>query len=467
MRIISFNFIVFLLGSLLGVEYHNKSSIDVLWVCFNVSAKTEGVTSLMSDTPLAIKLSNRWNDAFASHGSTYANQYGIPTVVGSSEFTFPMLASEVLFSIELAAFVSGLGFILLLCIFTSADVGLTLLGTLAMFVIIIVAICIHEYFFVGDFDLLDIVVLIAIMGMAVDFPIHYLMEFVTERQHYEKKLREQGIDEETDTEDNQEVDVNSERDIRAILNDGQESLAGSGSIRSSQQGSGGMNPEYVPPTEAVEPMLHHHNMGDSDAEPIDSNQKKKFYPPLKITMKYMTSSLIAPLILTFLSGFPLLFAEFQLLRKCGQYIIILALVSYVYCVFFLAYLMPLGCRTRSCDRICGHIDPEVFRALEVDPDAEEEVARNSPLRERLLSREESQIGDRWSDSSHPIVLATADFTAVVIPTTDVVGIVPVEQDHMAQDYLDNMEETDTIPSAKTSTYISSPHSPVAHQVSNH
>ena len=343
-----------------------------------------------------------------------------------------LLASEVLFSIELAAVISAAGFVVLLCVFTSSDIALTLLGTLAMFVIIAISICIHEYFFPGDFDLLDIVVLIAIMGMAVDFPIHYLMEFIISRQHYHTKKENEDEDEDND----------GERSNSTINN--------SGSGRSQLSSFVGSNPNYIPPQEALD-HSQHSPLTPTDPNPNGNNsgggKKEKFFPPLKTTMKYMTASLIAPLILTFLSGFPLLYAEFQLLRKCGQYIIILAVVSYVYCVFSLAYLMQLGCTLKACDKICLTINPEAFRILEINVDDEEDERevrriatsqRASPLTERLIRREESSRAsssrngsspnrrqDRGSTSSDPIVLTTAEY-AIVIPTTEVLGVVPLD-----------------------------------------
>ena len=373
-------------GSLLGIEYNNKSSINPLWVCLNVSALTTGVDSLMSDTALAIQLSDRWNDAFSKHGSTYANKYGIPSVIGSSEFTFPMLASEVLFSIELSTIISVIGFIVLLCLFTSADIGLTLLGTLAMLVIVIVSICIHEYFFPGDFDLLDIVVLIAIMGMAVDFPIHYLVEFVGERGHYERKALLE------DAQNNSEAEQDNPND--------DEEEEGVGDVR-------GTNPEYVPPDQLIS--------SPNSTRPSIPERKKRLYPPLKSTMKYMNYSLVPPLILTFLSGFPLLYAEFQLLRKCGQYIIILAVVSYVYCIFFLAQLMPLGCRFKTWNRICIHINPEDFRPLESKDDEDDDGPQErTPLLQNLLTQEQMQTsyGSRYSHVDYDTIVMAS---AIVVP----------------------------------------------------
>ena len=68
-------------GTLLGVEYHNNSAIYPVWVCLNISARTDGVSSLMSNTDLATKLADRWNKAFDDYGSTYADKYGIPAVI--------------------------------------------------------------------------------------------------------------------------------------------------------------------------------------------------------------------------------------------------------------------------------------------------------------------------------------------------------------------------------------------------
>lgn len=357
-----------------------------------------------------MKLSDRWTNAFNKHGSNNAKKYNLPIIIGSTEFTFPMLASEVLFSIELSTIISVAGFIFLLFVFTKADIGLTLLGTLAMITIIAVSVCIHEYVFVGEFDLLDIVVLIAVMGMAVDFPIHFLMEFVNERDKEELKKRSipSNIREQTMTE-NPPTSAPSGVIVESGGNSNSSEVGGIMGPNSGG-GSSGMNPDYIPEEllgidlgeenggswliadqlviaiqQAREHRVQTNNTGRNNNRNGNNNNVSTYKhtsisPILAKTHRYLFMALIPPMILTILSGLPLLRAEFQLLRKCGQYVIILAGVSYIFCIIFLPYYMPLGYRLRC--RICCKDDAQGTSNNSTD------LGRNSIRSRQSINREQ-------------------------------------------------------------------------------
>lgn len=90
------------------------------------------------------------------------------------------MAAEVLSSIELAACVSLGSFVVLLLVFVR-DVVLIFIGVIAMVLILLTSMVIHIYFATPVEDLLDVIVLIAIIGMVVDFPAHVLLHYKHER----------------------------------------------------------------------------------------------------------------------------------------------------------------------------------------------------------------------------------------------------------------------------------------------
>lgn len=139
----------------------------------------------------------KWETAFNNYGTSSASDSGVSSCVGSDAFSFPILATEVLYSIELAIIISIAGFFGLLVFFTSFDIGIIILGTIGMIAIFAVTICLHIYFFNAIFDLIDVVVLIAIIGIVVDSPIHVIIHYLQERRKYSLlKTRKSGDEEE-------------------------------------------------------------------------------------------------------------------------------------------------------------------------------------------------------------------------------------------------------------------------------
>jgi hypothetical protein len=130
-----------------------------------------------------------WKDAFMNHGCT---NNSVNIIIGSEKFSFPILANEVLLSIELAIIISGLGFVVLLFAFT-ADVVLTAVGVIIMTLTIIASLNLVTYFGSATVDLLDIVVLVAVIGMVVDFPIHTIITHRNKRLAHESSQRSDSI----------------------------------------------------------------------------------------------------------------------------------------------------------------------------------------------------------------------------------------------------------------------------------
>eukprot|EP01038_Epipyxis_sp_PR26KG_P005369 gene5369-7445_t len=276
-------------GNLLGISVTNSSTSNIyvkyspIWLCSNFSLQTN-VKNLIDNPDLSNTINHRWINAFNQHGSTYAASNNVYSTIGADAFTFPLLAQEVLSSIELASLISCLGFFGLLIFFTKCDVLITLFGSLCMIAIIVTALCMHLYLFSNVVDLLDIVVLIAVVGMVVDFPIHYILQYTAER---DKLLNN----------NNNNNNSNNENDDNNNNNN------------------------------------NNNNENDDD--------KSSFLR----TNKYLRIAFIPPLILSVISGIPLLFADLQLLRKTGQYIILIVCVSYVVTILFLPFLLLIACPT--------------------------------------------------------------------------------------------------------------------------
>ena len=156
-------------AQLIGINTNidiNSNTQQPIWICMNINALSY-VTSFLSNTQLANTLIIRWTNLY----QTYNNNNNVNTIVGSSSFSLAILAAEVLKSIELAGIISICGFIGLIFIFTYFHITETFIGTLIMIAIMITTICLHLWFFNKVIDLLDIVVIIAIIGMIVDLPV--------------------------------------------------------------------------------------------------------------------------------------------------------------------------------------------------------------------------------------------------------------------------------------------------------
>jgi len=158
------------------------------------------------------------------------------------------LASEVLSSVKFAVIISISSFITLILLFTM-NIVLTIVGTICMAAIFSIALCLKLKLVDSIFDLLDIVVLIAVIGMLVDFPIHVLLK----------------------------VNAQSERRTKTLSS----------------------------------------------------------------TLYNLRKSIVYPLILVCISGWPLLSADLILLRKTGIYIIIISIISYATSLYIMPILLEL------------------------------------------------------------------------------------------------------------------------------
>lgn len=142
-----------------------------VWICANFSVQND-VDSLTTNFDVATNMINLWGDLFHDH-SNYANSQDIKIIVASEAFQYPILAQEVTLSIEIALIISICGFICLILLFTR-NISLTILGTLCMLTVLLITLGLKLTVFSAEFDLLDVVCLVAVVGMLVDFPVHLM-----------------------------------------------------------------------------------------------------------------------------------------------------------------------------------------------------------------------------------------------------------------------------------------------------
>lgn len=251
---------------LLGVDAAYRTPIPYdthpMWICTNFSSQSE-VSSFLDHPSVAQSLSNLWKDAMNKDGLRFGSKLSISVVSGSDDFTFPVLAMEVLSSIEFAILISVCGFVGLLIFFTW-NAMVSLIGTIVMITSIFVTICLHIHFFDSLMDLLDIVVLVSVIGMVVDFPIHMIETYTIKRR-----------------------------------------------------------------------------------EKVDLNSSSPF-PIVFSSQKHLMRSFIVPTLVCIAASYPLLNAKLLLLRKTGEYLLLVIIVSYFISVFILPFLLLLTCDNSSC-----------------------------------------------------------------------------------------------------------------------
>jgi hypothetical protein len=364
------------------------STIMPIWVCNNFSVVSP-VPSLIADTAAAQSLLSKWKAVFAGQSSASAATYGVSVQMSSDAFTLPLLASEVLTSIEIAGIVSLLGFIVLLFVFTF-DFCLTLSGTLIMTVILCMTFCLHLYFVTNIVDLLDIVVLIAIIGMIVDFPIHMLKYFQMKRKHQQQNQLDHLSD---------FVDDEEKKQLLGTPTLQNAVLVGTGARRSTDNRTRGVGDSLYTPCAAteetasqdipagepledsfhraasVDTLVHAHgHSGKPTSRRVSSAANAENHSPVEESNIFqevrdsfrldadtivvhtgpahtIAYSLFAPCATSVLVALPLLLATIELLRKTGEYIVTMAIVSYFITCFVCPYILELACQTNMMGRV--------------------------------------------------------------------------------------------------------------------
>jgi uncharacterized membrane protein YgcG len=170
--------------------YSNETSQSTIpvWVCANFSARTY-VPSFHSKKSMGVEMRSRWENAFAEHGSTNANRFGVNTMVASSVFTWQLFGLYMTSQVYYVAIVFIIGFFLLLLVFTKIDFGLTFFGMLGMLCIYFITIFLGVNNISKVLDLSDIVALIVVVPFMVGFTSYLIMEYITNRIIYERKKK--------------------------------------------------------------------------------------------------------------------------------------------------------------------------------------------------------------------------------------------------------------------------------------
>ena len=273
-------------GNLLGIESRGNTYTPT-WICANFSIRSY-VSSLDAHPGAASEIYHRWNTAFQSYGNNYAMKYKVPVIIGSQAFTVPILAQEVLDSIIIAGIVSVSGFVGCILLFTWR-VSVTILGSLLIAEVAILTICFHKVIIPMTFDLLDVVVIVAIVGMLVDFPAHIILFILRKRQ---QPMNKRSSDDHSDI---------LAEDIASVTIKVKE-----GDVKYNSK-------ECWP---GIDDIFVHDGL-------------------------YAGKLLLMPTILILSVSIPLCFATFVLLQKTGQYMIVLSVTSYICSILLLPYLLLL------------------------------------------------------------------------------------------------------------------------------
>lgn len=176
-------------GSLIGIMTNSTNeNPNPVYVCGNFSLRSY-VDDIHDHQDDIRKVRDTWDAAFRREGGKKAQQFGIPLMMSSPAFTYPVLDAinqEAALSKIIA--LPLVFFAFLLWILTLADVGLTLFGALGIFVILSVMVCLVAFFVSPDLDLFDVMLICGVLTIIVDFPVHSIGEYMNARAYVDKQL---------------------------------------------------------------------------------------------------------------------------------------------------------------------------------------------------------------------------------------------------------------------------------------
>ena len=152
-----------------------------IWFCTSFPLRTY-VETLIGEEKVVHSILDEWNRVFSSDVMPGAAGHGIPLIFGADAFRLPLLAAEVLESLYIAAFSSLVGCIALVYMFTM-DLSHTLLVAFCLVWTIATTIFIQVSLYNDTVDLLDIVIIIALVGMSLDFPVHSVVHYAHDLEH--------------------------------------------------------------------------------------------------------------------------------------------------------------------------------------------------------------------------------------------------------------------------------------------
>lgn len=174
-------------GDYIGFLSANSSSPEVpVWICTNFSVRSQ-ISSIHNDPDVIVDVRNAWAKAFDSYGTRNATIYDIDSFLSSDTFTYPLLSHRQVNPLKAIMICVILGFAGLLFIFTLSDYGLTLFGSLSIFAILMIMICLHLFFNSTTLDQFDLIVVVAVMVIIVLFPVQLIEEYMSARAYIDRE----------------------------------------------------------------------------------------------------------------------------------------------------------------------------------------------------------------------------------------------------------------------------------------
>jgi hypothetical protein len=180
-------------GNMLGIVSNSTliptataTNVKPAWICANFSVRSY-ISSIEGDPDYIMDKKKMWENVFKTY-SVYAKSQDIPVVVTSTAFTYPLLSHQQQFPLAVSITCIVVGFVGLLAAFTLLDYGLTLFGSLSIFMIIVITVCIRLYIEGSKLDVFDYICVVSSMLLLVTFPIQLIEEYISSRAYIDKQL---------------------------------------------------------------------------------------------------------------------------------------------------------------------------------------------------------------------------------------------------------------------------------------
>ena len=265
-------------------NFGESNNLSLSWMCFDVSCRAN-VSSFLSNPVHALNIIQRWKHVVYGIGSDSAREKHVATLIGSDSWLFPLLSTQLVQSIHISATISLVGTFSLLVLMTR-NISISLLIVLGMVVVLLDTVLLHTLIFSSVIDLIDIVVLISFVGIIVDYPTH--MAF-----HYNYALI---LKRKESQRDNCRLECQNTSTQRKFEN---------------------------------------------NIELDDDFFARK-------TFGYMRKTLVGPVLTTLSSAVPLIFADFTLISKAGEYVLLMSVVTYTYVALVMPALLRLVVGINAC-----------------------------------------------------------------------------------------------------------------------
>ena len=168
-------------GNFLGVLSNSSvSQAAPVWVCANFSLRSFGFASFREDPGYFADKEKQWRDFFDSN-MAFAQAMDVPLLLSSPAFTFPLLSHRQQPALAVVIACVVLGFVGLLWLATLSDYGLTLFGSLSIFVVLVVTLCVHLFIESERLDVFDFMAVPAVVLLMADLPVTLIEEYMAAR----------------------------------------------------------------------------------------------------------------------------------------------------------------------------------------------------------------------------------------------------------------------------------------------